>query len=88
MIIQLIINFIVLVLSTALSWLPDVKALPTIGGLDMDYYFSLGTGYFHYIERIFPPLAVIATAATIYLTWRGIVLVLKLVLGHRVPTQH
>jgi hypothetical protein len=87
MIIALLINFLLLVFSFLFSWLPDASVLPTIGNVNLDYYFATGIGYFKFLAGIFPPLGTITTAATIYLTWRLTVLVLKLVLGSRVPSM-
>ena len=86
MIITFLLTLVALILNTVFSWLPVATALPTMGGVNLDYYVSTAFGYFHFLTQIFPPLAVVADAALAYLTWRVIVLGLKMALGHRTPT--
>ncbi len=85
MIIAVLINIVLLIFSTLLGWLPDALVLPTSGGVNLDTYIASGIGYFHGLVGVFPPLGVISSAAIIYLTWKLIVLALKVILGHRVP---
>lgn len=67
------------------SFLPDASRLPTIGGVNFDSLFATGIGYIHFLIGIFPPLGTIFTAATIYLAFKGIMILLKLIFGHRAP---
>lgn len=87
MIISLLINLVLLIFGSLFSFLPVVTALPTIGGIDLDYYVRTGVGYFNFLASIFPPLTVVASAAIIYLTWKLVMLGLKLILGHRSPVS-
>ena len=85
MIIALIINIVLLIFGSLFSFLPVVIKLPTIGIIDLDYYFTTGVGYFKFLTQIFPPFEIIAQCAIIYLTWKLTVLGLRVILGHRTP---
>jgi hypothetical protein len=88
MIVALIINIILLIVTTLLSWLPDALTLPTIGNVNIDTSFANGVGYVHYLGEIFPPLTTILTAAIIYLSFKVVMILLKVFLGSRAPNTH
>lgn len=85
MIIQAIFNVIISLFNLLLGWLPNVTALPTILGVNLDTTFSNGMGYFNRLVQIFPPLGSVMIAASTYLAFKLLMILLKLVLGHRVP---
>ncbi len=85
MITQAIFNVIFGLFKLLLFWLPDVTALPTFLGVNLDTIFSTGMGYFNRIVYFFPPLASILTAALVYLGIKLTLTLLKMVLGHRAP---
>lgn len=88
MISQAIFSLLILVLGAVFGLLPDATTLPTWGGVNLDTIFSNGFGYVRYLATIFPPLTVIISAASIYLGFRLILIIVKLVLGHRSPQVH
>jgi len=86
MIIQLLIRILLGAVEIIFGWFPDFTKLPTFGSVNLDTYFATGVGYFHYLAQIFPPLSTVATAAVIYLGFKGIMLIVKVVLGSRAPS--
>ena len=85
MLIQLLIKVFIGMITVVFGWLPAGSTLPTFGTINLDTIFSTGFGYFHFLAGIFPPLTTVATAASIYLGWRLVLIVVKLILGHRTP---
>jgi hypothetical protein len=69
------------------GYLPDGSQLPTWFGVNLDYLFASGIDYIKLLAQIFPPFITIMIASSIYLTWRIILLGLKVVLGSRVPAK-
>ena len=85
----MLINTIFYLVNAALallfSWLPDGTTLPTFGSVNLDTVFSNGVGYYRFLATIFPPLTTVLTAATIYLGFKVVMLIIKLILGSRTP---
>jgi len=74
MIIQLLLSIVVNVLNILTAWLPTVDVLP----LGMDTIVSTAFGYFKTFSSLFPPLLIVWTAFLWYMTFRIILLSLKL----------
>lgn len=53
----------------------------------LDAIMVTAVGYYKTFEYIFPPIGIVFTATMIYLGFKGIMLVMKLVLGARAPVQ-
>lgn len=85
MIIQLLIRIILSALDLVFGWFPDFSFLPTLGTINIDSYFATGMGYLHFLAQIFPPLTTLQIAVSIYLGFRAVLLIVKLVLGSRAP---
>jgi hypothetical protein len=83
-----IVQVAVLLFTTAFSYLPDAKVLPTFGSVNLDALFMAGFGYVRFLASVFPPLTTIIECASIYITWRISLLVLKGILGHRTPVHN
>lgn len=69
------------------AYLPDGSRLPIFGGVDTDAIFYSGIQYVRLLARIFPFLTTMMMAAGVYLSWRVIMLGLKVALGSRVPSM-
>jgi hypothetical protein len=85
MIAQAFFNVIMAVFSLLLGWLPTIDKLPSLIGVNTDSVLSNGVSYFHRLILFFPPFQSILTASLFYLTFRIVMLLLKLVLGSRAP---
>ncbi len=70
------------------GWLPDGSLLPTFGSVNIDTIFATGLAYFRYLEGIFPPFTTIAICASLYLGFRLVLIIIKLVIGSRTPVAH
>lgn len=69
-----VVTFFGNLMNWAFSWLPQVTVLP----LGMDTALSTATGYFRSFMAVFPPLTVVFTAFIWYLSFRIMLLTLKL----------
>jgi len=64
-------------------WLPDGLTLPY--GLDNLFIRFVGT--IHVFFVVFPPLVDVMFAVTIYIGFRLVLLILRMILGSRVPSS-
>lgn len=87
MIISLLLNLLVAILGLIFYLLPNATTLPTFGSVNLDTVFSTGIGYYKYLATFFPPLTTVLTAASIYLGFRVTLLILKFILGSRLPSH-
>lgn len=88
MIFSILFAIFVAVINTVFSWLPVVTSLPTIGGFNLDAALVTGMGQFWTYANAFWYVSDVFVGFTILLTYYGIKLVLKLILGHRAPGGH
>ena len=73
-------------MNVVFAYMPDGRTLPIILGVDIDNIFSTGIAYVRLLAAIFPPFTTLMVCASVYLTWRLIVLGLKVALGSRAPS--
>lgn len=85
MITQAIFNVIFSLIGILLAWLPSINTFPEILSVDVDELLVNGVAYFTRLSEIFPPFNSILIAATTYISFKIIMVLLKVVLGSRVP---
>ncbi len=88
MLILAIFQLVKYVLIFIFAWLPDGSTLPTFGSVNLDSIFSAGLSYYRYMAQIFPPFTTIALCATIYIGFKLVLLIIRLVLGSRTPVSN
>lgn len=87
MIINLLLNLIVGVIGVIFSVLPTVEKLPSIAGYDIDSAMVSGMGYFNSVIAVWWPFGIILQGALFIMSYYGIKLSLKFLIGHRTPTK-
>ncbi len=88
MIFTFILNLVVTILSIIFSGLPKVTTLPTINGFDIDSTLLTGVGDLNTVFGTFWYLRDFFYGALVLLTYYGIKMLLKAVLGSRAPGLH
>jgi len=81
MITQFLFTIIITIFGAITQFLPDVTTLP----FGMDELLISSTGYFKGFMGIFPPLQVVFGAFMIYLSFRLLLILLRVFLGGRTP---
>jgi len=84
MILQLLLNFVLAVLNAIFSWLPPVIELP----FGVDSILVTAVRYFHGAMTTVPYLQVVWTCFLWALAFELLMLVLKIILGSRVPANN
>lgn len=84
MIIHIFFSIIILLFNTIVSWLPSVSALP----FGMDSFFVTMVSVFKGSFVTFPYFEVVWNCFTYILGFEVFMIVLKIFLGSRVPTNH
>ena len=87
MITNIFINFIVLILGSIFSWLPQVTALPSIAGFDLDTALATGIGQMNTFFVSFWPLKYMFDGFLVLMTYYGLKMAIRFVLGHRSPAK-
>ena len=87
MITNLAISFVVLVLGSIFSWLPQVTSLPTIAGYDIDTALVTGMGQVNVFFQAFWPLAYMFYGFLAIMGYFALKLVVKFFFGSRAPTH-
>ena len=78
--------FITNVLTAAFSWLPQVTALPTVLGIDIDTQLSQGMGMFYTFAEVVWPVKDVFYGMLALLAYYGIkTIALRFLLGARAP---
>lgn len=80
-----VILFITSVLNAAFSWLPQVTALPTIAGIDIDAALNTGMGSFLSFAKAVWPIYDVYLGFLVLTGYYAIKVVLRFFLGHRAP---
>lgn len=82
-----ILFFILWLMNAIFSLFGYVYTLPSIFTIDLDAILTTTVGYFKTFMVLFPPVADVFYALLFYLSFRLSLLVLKAILGHRVPSH-
>jgi len=86
MIIYYLLQALQAVISGIGSVLPNASKLPTVGPLNLDTFFATGIGYVKFLAGIFPPLTTVIQCASIYLGYKLVMILIRLIFGNRTPT--
>jgi hypothetical protein len=81
MLISLLFKAFFYILAIFVFWLPNITTLNISVGIfnfPIDTYLSTGMGYVFFIINAFPPLGIIYNGFLAVLTWRALVLFLKI----------
>jgi len=81
MIILLLLNIIAGAFTLVFGLLPKVSTLP----LGMDTALATAVGYFKSIMAVFPPLDLLFTVLLWYLGYKGVIMIVKMIMGSRTP---
>lgn len=85
MLINVLAYFCSMLLTLIFGWLPNGSTLPTFGDVNLDTIFSTGIRYVKFLAVLFPPLTTIISAASIYIGFRLVLIVIKIIIGSRTP---
>lgn len=85
MITTLILNIIIMFVGALFFWLPEITALPTIVGYDIDTALVNGVGNLNVWLNAFWPLKYMIGGFLALMFYYGIKMVLIFLLGHRAP---
>ncbi len=88
MIFNLLINFVVMAVGAIFNQLPAVTTLPTIGGFDIDSALYTGMGAFNTFTSSFWLFKDIFVGFLVIGGYYGIMLLARMLLGHRAPGLH
>lgn len=77
-----IISVFVILLTVVFGWLPTVTVLP----FNLEGTIYNAVGMIHTLVLFFPPLGTVMTAFAVYVGFRMTLVVMKLILGSRLPT--
>lgn len=88
MLVNLLLGVVIVMLNALFSWLPSVTSLPTIAGYNLDSAVSTGMGYFYTYSTAFWYVGDVFAGFLVLLTYYGVKMLLKLILGHRAPASH
>lgn len=88
MIFTFILNLVVTIFGIIFEGLPKVTTLPTINGFDIDTALINGVGDLNVVFGTFWYLKDVFIGGLIILTYFGIKMLLKTVLGSRAPGLH
>lgn len=85
MITQVFIGTLIDLLNAIVGWLPNVTTLPTILSFDIDTALITGVGELRTFFTTFWPFMYVFEGFMVLLTYYGIKMLLRLLLGHRAP---
>jgi len=83
MILLLLLNILAGAFTLVFGLFPKVETLP----LGMDTALVTAVGYFKTLMASFPPLSVLFTALLWYLGYKGVIMLVKLIMGSRSPVN-
>jgi hypothetical protein len=87
MIINLLVNFIVLVFGALFSFFPVVLKLPTVFGFDIDTAMAAGMGSLNTFMTSFWPIKYMFMGFLAIMAYYGLKMIVTFLLGHRAPGQ-
>lgn len=87
MLINSILTVIANILTAVLSFLPAVTVLPTIAGYDIDTALVTGVGQTYRFASTVWPIWDVLLGALFLWTFHGIMIFVKLIIGHRAPVS-
>lgn len=88
MIIAFLFNLIVLLIGAVFSLLPQVTALPTIGGYDIDGALVTGMGEVNAFFTAFWFLKYMFIGFLVLMSYYSLKMIIRFIIGHRAPGSH
>lgn len=85
MIINLLLNFITIVLAGIFMWLPEVDTLPNIAGYDIDAGLQTAVGYLQSFTATFWPIEILFQGFLFLMGYYLVKILLRFFLGSRSP---
>lgn len=85
MLINILLNFLLILVGAIFSFLDPVTALPTIHGYDLDSMLATGIGQLNQIMLVFWPLQIMFWGFLFLMLYYILKMTLRLIIGHRSP---